>query len=121
MYNLREWMETMGRVWLDDPIEGFFGEVPLTTIALKDFNDSITNSFAVVPDANWYMIRSLYLHNVDELGNKFTLAHLKKYNMEWGEYSEDCEWCHIRKPFLLLASSCDIIDGPHCLLISVEL
>ena len=56
-------METMGRVWLDDPIEGFFGEVPLTTIALKDFNDSITNSFAVVPDANWYMIRSLYLHN----------------------------------------------------------
>ena len=80
-------METMGRVWLDDPIEGFFGEVPLTTIALKDFNDSITNSFAVVPDANWYMIRSLYLHNVDDLGNKFTLAHLKKYNMEWGEFS----------------------------------
>ena len=80
-------METMGRVWLDDPIEGFFGEVPLTTIALKDFNDSITNSFAVVPDANWYMIRSLYLHNVDDLGNKFTLAHLTKYNMEWGEFN----------------------------------
>ena len=93
-------METMGRVWLDDPIEGFFGEVPLTTIALKDFNDSITNSFAVVPDANWYMIRSLYLHNVDDLGNKFTLAHLKKYNMEWGEFSlevspskERCAMC----------------------------
>ena len=79
-----EWMETIGRVWLDDPLNGFFGQVPLTTIALKDFDDhDIVNSFAVVPDANWYMIRSLYLHHIDDLANKFTLAHLKKYNMEW--------------------------------------
>ena len=51
-------MEKMARMWLDDPIEGFFGQVPLTTIALKDFDDhDIVNSFAVVPDANWYMLR----------------------------------------------------------------
>ena len=36
------------------------------------------------PDANWYMIRALYLHTVDMLANKFTLAHLKGYNMENG-------------------------------------
>lgn len=31
------------------------------------------------------MLRALYRHNVDLLANKFTLEHLKKYNMEWGE------------------------------------
>ena len=35
-------------------------------------------------DGNWYMIRPLYLHTVDRLANKFTLAHLKGYNMEDG-------------------------------------
>ena len=30
------------------------------------------------------MIRPLYLHTVDRLANKFTLAHLKGYNMENG-------------------------------------
>ena len=81
----RDWAETMATVWMDNPVEGFFGPVPLTTIALKDFPDqNIVNSFAVAPVANWYMIRGLYLHTVDALANKFTLAHLKKYNMEWG-------------------------------------
>ena len=51
-------------MWLDDPIEGFFGQVPLTTIALKDFDDhDIVNSFAVVPDANWYMLRQGFYYN----------------------------------------------------------
>ena len=81
----REWVDIMAREWLNDPVKGFFGEVPLTTIALQDFPGAdIVNSFAVVPDANWYMIRALYLHTIDGLANKFTLAHLKKYNMEWG-------------------------------------
>ena len=35
-------------------------------------------------DANWYAIRPLYIHNVEELANKFTLEHLKTYNMEAG-------------------------------------
>ena len=35
-------------------------------------------------DGNWYSIRPLYLHTVDRLANKFTLAHLKTYNMEAG-------------------------------------
>ena len=57
-------MEKMARMWLDDPIEGFFGQVPLTTIALKDFDDhDIVNSFAVVPDANWYMLRQGFYYN----------------------------------------------------------
>ena len=57
-------MEKMARTWMDDPINGFFGEVPLTTIALKDFDDhNIVNSFAVVPDANWYMLRKEMFYN----------------------------------------------------------
>ena len=35
-------------------------------------------------DGNWYAIRPLYIHNVEELANKFTLEHLKTYNMEAG-------------------------------------
>ena len=35
-------------------------------------------------DGNWYAIRPLYLHTVDRLANKFTLAHLKTYNLEAG-------------------------------------
>ena len=38
----------------------------------------------MTPDANWYLLRGLYLHQIDALANKFTLAHLKKYNTEWG-------------------------------------
>ena len=30
------------------------------------------------------MIRPLYVHNVERLANKFLLAHLKHYNMQWG-------------------------------------
>ena len=34
-------------------------------------------NFGVVPDANWFMLRALYRHNVDTLANKFTLDHLR--------------------------------------------
>ena len=79
----REWVDIMAREWMDNPVEGFFGEVPLTTIPMKDWEEN-NFEFAVVPDANWYMIRALYIHTIDALANKFTIAHLKKYNMEWG-------------------------------------
>ena len=55
----RDWIDTMAKEWMDNSIDGFFGEVPLTTVALKDWPEhDIVNDFAVVPDANWYMIRS---------------------------------------------------------------
>ena len=56
--------------------KGFFGDVPLTRTALQDWTENNDN-FAIVPDANWFMIRALYIHTVDRLANKFTLAHLK--------------------------------------------
>jgi len=80
----REWLKTMAEKWLDNQEDGFFGTVPLTRLPLKDWEDGVNDNFAVVPDANWYMIRGLYLHTIDRLANKFTLAHLKGYNMENG-------------------------------------
>ena len=41
-------------------------------------------SIEYIADGNWYAIRPLYLHTVDRLANKFTLAHLKTYNLEAG-------------------------------------
>ena len=67
-----------------------------------EWNADENDNFAVVPgdlnivmgqmlliiisilDSNWYVIRALYLHTVDFFANKFTLAHLKGYNMENG-------------------------------------
>ena len=80
----REWVETMASLWLDNPVDGFYAGVPLTSTAMKYYPDKLMEDFAVVPDANWYMIRGLYRHTVDRLANKFTLAHLKNYNMEDG-------------------------------------
>ena len=80
----REWVETMARDWLDNSVDGFNAGVPLTSTAMKYYPNNLMEDFAVVPDANWYMIRGLYRHTVDRLANKFTLAHLKNYNMEDG-------------------------------------
>ena len=80
----REWVETMARDWLDNPVDGFNAGVPLTSTAMKYYPNNLMEDFAVVPDANWYMIRGLYRHTVDRIANKFTLAHLKNYNMEDG-------------------------------------
>jgi hypothetical protein len=69
---------------MDDPVEGFYTpQAPLARVALKDWAAHDPGVFGVVPDGNWFMLRALYLHNVDRLANKFTLGHLKKYNMEW--------------------------------------
>ena len=50
----------------------------------KRRGEAIVTLYLHLTDANWYMIRPLYLHTVDRLANKFTLAHLKGYNMEDG-------------------------------------
>lgn len=86
----RNWTIAMAQTWLDDSINGFSsGEVVLSCLARKfwpkdvDPNSAAYN-FAVTPDANWYMLRGLYRQQVVALANKFTLSHLKNYNMEWG-------------------------------------
>merc|ERR1712232_291860 len=87
----RNWTVAMAERWLEDSTNGFSsGDVPLTCVAKKDWPkgpvdpNSASYNFMVTPDANWYMLRALYNKNVDAIANKFTLAHLKKYNMEWG-------------------------------------
>jgi len=86
----RNWTVAMAEHWMDNSASGFYGEVPLTCLARQDWPpppvdpDSPTYNFMVTPDANWYMLRALYMHTVDGLANKFTLDHLKNYNMEWG-------------------------------------
>eukprot|EP01045_Picozoa_sp_COSAG04_P005199 COSAG04_NODE_237_length_19103_cov_15.726268_3_plen_308_part_00 len=68
-----------------DPNKGFYtAACPLTRTALKDWATHNPGVFAVVPDSNWFMIRGLYLHQVDRLANKFLLAHLSLYNQAWG-------------------------------------
>ena len=51
---------------------------------LKFFDTAILAQTFCLLDGNWYAIRPLYIHNVEELANKFTLEHLKTYNMEGG-------------------------------------
>ena len=70
--------------WMDDATKGFHSGVPLTRTALEDWAKFDPGVFSVVPDANWFMIRALCLHQVDRLANKFTLAHLKRHSTEWG-------------------------------------
>jgi hypothetical protein len=57
----REWVVAMAENWMDDSVKGFNSEVPLTRTALKDWPAHDPGVFAVVPDANWFMIRYVYL------------------------------------------------------------
>jgi len=79
----REWAEKMAEHWLNDPVKGFNGKVPLTNQAMGNWPEPNQN-FATTPDGNFLMLQGLYLHNVDKFANKFYLGHLKTYNMEWG-------------------------------------
>lgn len=70
--------------WLNEGVkDGLFTDVPLAGCGMGNFT-FCENDFAIAPDTNWLMIRGLYLHGVDAIGNKVLLTHLKKYNMEWG-------------------------------------
>ena len=82
----RDWVDAMAHSWLDNPVDGFLSEVPLLCIAKQDTPEQLGSNvnFAITPGANWYMLRGLYIHNIDALANKLTLSHLKKYHMEWG-------------------------------------
>ena len=73
----------MTEYWATNNVDGFFAQVPLSTIALKDWGQ-VSNVFTVTPDTNWYAIRGMYMHHVGNNANVCALGHLKGYNMEWG-------------------------------------
>ena len=79
----REWLDIMAREWLDDSINGMFGKVPLSDAYSSFPYQNHMKNFASTPGMNWLVIRPLYIHSIDGLANKITLAHLKKYHMEW--------------------------------------
>jgi len=78
-----DWARRMVQSWSVNDQNGFFTQVPLSTVALKDW-DQVADKFAVTPDMNWYAIRGMYLHHAGTNANKCTLAHLKGYNWKWG-------------------------------------
>ncbi len=103
----REWVERMGKTWLVDANRGHFDAVPLSSVPMKNYRKDddedgnplcplghgdtpgkctggVDKDFTIVPDANFFMIRTLYLHRISDIGNKALLAHLKRYNMEHG-------------------------------------
>ena len=63
---------------------GLAGKVPFIGVAIKDQPLIDNHHFDEDPSINWYFLSTLYKHGLKELGNKYTLQHLKKYNMEWG-------------------------------------
>jgi len=69
--------------WAKDSKNGFFWETPLSTVALKDF-DQVSDVFTSTPDTNYYAILGMYRCHVGRNANQIALAHLKKYNMRWG-------------------------------------
>merc|ERR1719433_2602942 len=79
----REWLDIMAREWLDDSINGMFGKVPLSDAYSSFPYQNHMKNFASTPGMNWLVIRPLYIHSIDGLANKITIAHLKKYHMEW--------------------------------------
>lgn len=78
-----EWARRMTARWAMDPQKGFFWEIPLSTKALKDW-DSISHNFTSTPDTNYYALIGMYKSNVGRNANICALAHLKKYNLNWG-------------------------------------
>jgi len=82
-YFPEDWAARMVEAWAVDTVKGFFGEVPLTTKALKNW-DQVSGVFASTPDTNYYSIIGMYKRQVGRNANLCGLAHLKKYNMYWG-------------------------------------
>jgi hypothetical protein len=62
--------------------QGFFWEIPLSTVALKDF-DQLSDVFTSTPDTNYYAIIGMYKCHVGRNANVCALAHLKRYNIKW--------------------------------------
>jgi len=82
-YFPQEWAYRMTSRWAMDSQKGFFWEIPLSTAAVKDF-DQISDVFTSTPDTNYYAILGMYRCDVGRFANQVALAHLKKYNTHWG-------------------------------------
>ena len=82
-YFPEDWAYQMVEEWALDSEKGFFWKVPLSTTAKKDF-DRISKDFSSTPDTNYYALLGMYKSNVGRNANICALAHLKKYNMNWG-------------------------------------
>jgi len=77
------WAYEMTKAWAMDSKKGFFWKVPLSTVAIKDF-DQVSDVFTSTPDTNYYAIYGMYKCHVGRGANRCALAHLKGYNMKWG-------------------------------------
>jgi len=82
-YFPEDWAYRMAQEWAVDSTKGFFWTVPLSTDAIKDF-DQISDVFTSTPDTNYYAIMGMYNSHVGRNANICALAHLKGYNMNWG-------------------------------------
>ncbi len=81
-YFPEDWAFRMTQHWAVNSKQGFFWEIPLSTVALKDF-DQISDVFTSTPDTNYYAILGMYKCHVGRNANVCALAHLKRYNMKW--------------------------------------
>jgi len=81
-YFPEDWAYQMTRQWAVDSTRGFFWTVPLSTVAIKDF-DRVSDVFTSTPDTNYYSIIGMYNCHVGRNANVCALAHLKGYNMNW--------------------------------------
>ena len=101
----RSWVESWGREWVDNGVEGFFDIVPPGRFPLQQYHrDDDANGvpncplgpkspactggvdfdFTIVPDGAWYTIKPFFMHKVSDIATKLLLAHLKRYNMFHG-------------------------------------
>lgn len=79
-----DWARRMTEFWAMNTNDGFNLQGYFCTTALKDWDLVENKNFMVTPDANWFAIRGMYKHHVDDAANALTLHHLKNYNMRWG-------------------------------------
>ena len=97
-YFPEEWASRMTARWAMDSQKGFFWEIPLSTVAVKDF-DQISDVFTSTPDTNYYAILGMYNCHVGRNTNQIALAHLKKYNMHWGIPIAPEAWSKVPAPW----------------------
>ncbi|MHC4199507.1 MAG: hypothetical protein ACYSU0_05905 [Planctomycetota bacterium] len=82
-YFPEDWALEMTREWARDSRKGFFWTVPLSTKAIKYWED-VSRVFTSTPDTNYYSIIGMYNCHVGRDANVCALAHLKRYNTKWG-------------------------------------
>jgi len=93
-----DWAYRMTQEWAVDAAKGFFWTVPLSTMAIKDF-DHISDVFTATPDTNYYAIIGMYNSHVGRMANVCALAHLKGYNMHWDIPIAPEAWCKEPAPW----------------------